>query len=126
VKLSVEEKKIIAQRAAGSYAILARLGEIIRAHRKNRIPEDAPYLAFGRLVMKRSWDQGDYEEKQAVVLALFPEPFGAPFWKNDKSVKKAKPKKHQKTARKQSRRKKPPERKSAARALLDLLDSTSD
>ena len=126
MKLSDEEKKIIAQRAAGSYAILARLGEIIRAHRKNRNPEDLPYLEFGRLVVKRSWDQDAYEEKQRVVIDLFPAPFGSGPRKKVDPTKQESPKKHKKSTRKQSCRKKPPGRKSAARGLLDLLDSRSD
>ena len=74
--LSEEERRIIAQRAAGSYAILPRLRRLMQDHKKNRSPEDAVFLEFGALVLKKSWDWAEYERLQRLVLTEVPEPWG--------------------------------------------------
>jgi hypothetical protein len=77
--LTDRERNIIAQRAAGSYAIVPQLQKIIIDHRKSKSIKDMPFLEFGRLVMKKSWDRDEYERLQRAVLNIIPHPFGIPF-----------------------------------------------
>jgi len=81
LKLTDQEKTLIAKRAHGSYAIIPNMRRIVDAHRKNKNPEDAPFLAFARLALKKSYAWDDYERLARAVLAIIPEPYGTPFWK---------------------------------------------
>jgi len=81
LKLTDHERLLIAQRAQGSYAIIPQVRRIVSAHQKNRNPEDAPFLEFARLTLRKSHAWDDYERLGRAVLAIIPEPHGTPFWK---------------------------------------------
>ncbi len=119
MKLTHDEKLTIAQRAAGSYATISKLRRIVEDHKRNRDPDDAPYLEFGRLVLKQTWTWPDYERLQRGVLNLWPEPFG-PQYVGGSPVEQ-KPKKSRKAAGKKDSRDKPPQRRPPKAGLDDLL-----
>jgi hypothetical protein len=77
VKLTEREKKLVARRAHGEYAVNDPVERIWRAHRKkNRNPEDAPYLEFMRVVHKKNHTWDEYAEVMKPLLDLHPYPWG--------------------------------------------------
>lgn len=88
MKLTEAERLLIARRAHGEYAIIPNVRKIVEAHRKNRRPEDAVFLDFARLVMRKSWDWDDYERLARAVLEVIPEPYGTPWWKKPRTEPK--------------------------------------
>jgi len=77
-RLTDREQLIIAMRAHGSYGVIPAMQKIVTIHRKNRNLDDAVFLDFAKLTLKKhEWD--DYERLGRAVLAIIPEPFGAPY-----------------------------------------------
>jgi len=76
MSLSEHERRLIARRASGEYAIVSRVEKIVREHKKNRDPADANLLEFARLVTKKTWSWDEYSRLQKIVLEEAPEPWG--------------------------------------------------
>jgi hypothetical protein len=77
VRLTEWERKLVARRAYGEYGVNESIDRIWREHRKkNRTPEDAPYLEFMRVVYKKTFDWDDYVEAALPLHALHPYPWG--------------------------------------------------
>ena len=112
--LTTDEKLVITQRAAGSFAAIPRLTQIVSDHRKNRTLEDEVYLEFARMAVKTLCNWGDYEPLARAVLELAPEDFWTPSWRRG-SVAQTKSK-----GRRKSRK------RTAAQDLIELFGSTSD
>ena len=79
MNLSDREKELIARRAGGEYAIIPTIRNILTKHQKNRNPEDAPFLDFARLVLRKTIPWDEYMSQAKIVLDLYPEPFGPPW-----------------------------------------------
>lgn len=79
MKLTVEERTTIAQRAAGSYVVNAQVARISRDHKKNKEPGDQIFLEFARLVQGASFSIKEYERLQRAILSEIPHPHGTPW-----------------------------------------------
>lgn len=111
--LSNLERNTIARRAAGEYGAVPAVRRIVEAHRRNQTPEDQVFLDFARLIIKQTWDWGEYQRLQKAVLTLIPNPFGPPVV-------------HRKAPGRKSGESKPPGKPLPAAGLLDLLSSGPD
>ena len=63
-------------RAGGAYGIIPEIRKIVAKHAENTNPDDAVFLEFSRLVVKKSIKLGEYERLQLAVLEIVPRPFG--------------------------------------------------
>jgi len=84
LNLTDQEKNYIARRAAGSFAIIPAVQRIVEAHKKNRNPDDAVFLEFARLVLRKSFTWDEYERQSQLVAAIIPHPFGIPWHLKEK------------------------------------------
>jgi len=78
MSLTEGERNLIAQRAGGSYAIIPNIRQIVQEQVKNRNPDDAVFLEFARLVIRKSFEWDEYEVQAKSILAIIPFPFGRP------------------------------------------------
>jgi len=122
VPLTDAEKKTIACRAGGSYAVIPSIRRILQKQSKDHTPEDQVFLDFARLILEQSFVWDEYEAKARAVLELVPEPFG-PCWTykaSDPPVEKE-PEKRRDPPRKQNSGEKPPKGKPPRAAGIDDL-----
>lgn len=76
IRLSDDEKAIIAQRAGGCYSIVPALRRIKTKHTANRNKDDRVYLQFISVCLNKRFDEENYERLQRQILNKHPYPFG--------------------------------------------------
>lgn len=73
MQLTDAEKQLVLRRAKGEYAVDDCCRRIWNAHgKKNRCPEDAPYIEFLRVVVCKTINLKSYEATQRVLLGMQP------------------------------------------------------
>ncbi len=65
--------------AAG--AVVSKVERIVKAHRKNRNPEDKVFLDYANWALAQGWTKEKYICLATAVLNIIPEPFGVPWQK---------------------------------------------
>lgn len=110
MRLTNEEKDLIARRAGGEYAVDDRVRRIVSTHKKNHNVVDDVFLSFARLIQGRSWPWPEYQKRAGLVVSLRPV-----LWSNSLGVKSS--------VKQSVKQKASGVRKRAAGAILELLSS---
>jgi hypothetical protein len=91
MRLTDDEKILIARRAGGEYAVNVPVTAIWRKHnRKNRSPDDKIYLDFMRVIHKKSHTWEEYEKVVRPVIEAHPDPLGMDAYRRAREAKAAK------------------------------------
>lgn len=70
---------MIAMHAGG--AVIPKVERIVKAHRKNRNPDDKVFLDYANWALTQKWTKEKYIRLATAVLDIIPEPYGTPWQK---------------------------------------------